>query len=330
LRSTGRRKVAAFAALAVVCLGGAGAYVALAGGAGRPDGGDAWGEQRPALPDGPLVLFRSLDRSRPATYGEIGFAPLDSPAVRRTNTGRVCERVHYASGRGVCLAKDGALSYRAIVFDAHLRKQHELALSGFPSRARVSPDGRYGAFTVFQTGHSYADLGQLSTKTSIVDLASGEAVVHSLESLSVTRDQERLSSPDFNFWGVTFAQDSNRFYATLATGGKTYLVEGDLGGRSARVLRENAECPSLSPDGTRIAYKKRVGDPAVWQFHVLDLATGTETPLAESRVLDDQLEWLDERNVLYRVGEEVWTVPADGSGAPRRFLAKADSPAVVG
>ena len=45
--------------------------------------------------------------------------------------------------------------------------------------------------------------------------------------------------------------------------------------------------------------------------------------------VDDQLEWLDDRNLLYHAGDDIWTVPADGSGTPRRYLAHADSPAVV-
>ncbi len=33
--------------------------------------------------------------------------------------------------------------------------------------------------------------------------------------------------------------------------------------------------------------------------------------------------------MLYGKGGDIWTVPADGSGAPSRYLANADSPAVV-
>ena len=62
---------------------------------------------------------------------------------------------------------------------------------------------------------------------------------------------------------------------------------------------------------------------------MLDLASGADVALAETRSVDDQLEWLDDRNLLYHAGDDIWTVPADGSGAPRRYLAHADSPAVV-
>ena len=86
-------------------------------------------------------------------------------------------------------------------------------------------------------------------------------------------------SEDFNFWGVTFsAEDSNRFYATVRSAGKTYLLEGDVGERTMTVLRENVECPSLSPDGTRIAFKKLTdGLIGQWRLHVLDLATMEQT-----------------------------------------------------
>jgi uncharacterized repeat protein (TIGR01451 family) len=153
-----------------------------------------------------------------------------------------------------------------------------------------------------------------------------------LEEFTVVRDGQPFKSVDFNFWGVTFASDGNRFYATLKTKGQTYLVEGDIAARRVRLLWPNVECPSLSPDGTRIAFKKRVSGglgPVTWRFHVLDLHTMTETPLAEERSIDDQIEWLDDGFVLYGVMTDVWMVRADGSGEPRRYLRRAVSPSVV-
>ena len=69
-------------------------------------------------------------------------------------------------------------------------------------------------------------------------------------------------------------------------------------------------------------------DPAVWRFHVLDLGPGGRRRWPRAPI-DDQLEWLDDDNLLYRAGEQVWTVRADGSGTAREYLAAADSPAVV-
>src|SRR4051812_43445825 len=120
-----------------------------------------------------------------------------------------------------------------------------------------------------------------------------------MEDFAVWRDGTRFQSADFNFWGVTFARDSDRFYATLGSGRKTYLIEGDVPTRQARVLRENVECPSLSPDNTRIAFKKQVGSGgrSQWRLYVLDLATMSEIPLAEVSDVDDQVEWLDDGQV---------------------------------
>src|SRR2546421_3168631 len=98
----------------------------------------------------------------------------------------------------------------------------------------------------------------------------------------------------------------------------------------ATVVRDHVECPSLSPDGTRIVYKYRFGDPPQgWRLHVLDLRTMADTELAESRTVDDQAEWLDGRTVLYGLpvpgilDSNIWSVPADGTGSPVKFLAHA-------
>jgi Tol biopolymer transport system component len=93
------------------------------------------------------------------------------------------------------------------------------------------------------------------------------------------------------------------------------------------VIAEDVECPSLSPDATRLAFKLRKGGS--WRLHVLDLKTGRRTPLAETRSVDDQVEWLDDGRILYGYQGDVWVVPADGKGRPRVYLNDALSPAVV-
>ena len=80
------------------------------------------------------------------------------------------------------------------------------------------------------------------------------------------RDGKVLQSADFNFWGVTFRRDSNAFFATLRTGTATYLVAGDIAAKRMTVVYEGVECPSLSPDETRIAFKKLIG-PVIWRAH---------------------------------------------------------------
>ena len=236
-----------------------------------------------------------------------------------------------AAGPGVCIARGSgfAAGYAVKVFGSDLRVRHTLAVPGIPSRARVSPDGRYGAVTMFVAGDSYADAGNFSTRTTIIDVASGRKIAD-LEDFTVTNGEHQVTAIDVNFWGVTFARDSDRFFATLATGGRTYLIEGSVAGRRAHVIHENVECPSLSPAGTRIAFKKRTGSAETpWRLTVLDLRTMRETPLAEVRSVDDQAEWLDDDHVLYGLGGAVWTVRADGGGRPARLVAGAFSPAVV-
>jgi hypothetical protein len=161
-------------------------------------------------------------------------------------------------------------------------------LNGLPSRACISPDGRYAALTVFVTGHSYNEAG-FSTQTTILDTASG-AMLGDLEQFTVWRNGARFQAADFNFWGVTFARDSDRFYATLKSGDRTYLLEGNVSSRQAHILYENVECPSLSPDNTRVAFKKAIvrDGRSMWQLSLLDLATLREAPLtAETRSVDD-------------------------------------------
>jgi hypothetical protein len=318
-----------FAAILAVSIGAA-AIVVVAAALRDDDGGDG-GIAASAAPRGePYVVFQHVGGEPGGDeYAHVALAPADEPARRKT-TGLTCERVYFARDRGLCLiSRQGVLQtgYRATITGPDFKRRHELRLTGIPSRARISPDGRYGATTAFVTGHSYAQ-DNFSTRTVLIDMARGEVIADLEKDFTVTQNGKRIKEIDFNFWGVTFARSSERFYATLRTGEKTYLLEGDVRSRRARVLHENVECPSISPDNTRVAYKKWLGDK--WRLHVLDLETMKETALAEKRPVDDQVEWLDNDRILYGYSPDVWVVPADGGGAPRKFLSKALSPAVVG
>ena len=325
--SPARRR--ALVAVAFLCGCGAVGYLAFAilgpsevKTAARPAGVAG----KPVEPAGAELLARAVARDDLSTAGQV-FA-LDGGRPRLlSGRGLDCERVHYAAGRGLCLATGAnRISYRLTVFDSALRPLYELPLAGLPSRARVSPDGRYGATTVFVNGHEYLSAGGFSTATTIVDLRSGESLSN-LESFEVSKDGRPIEAVDFNFWGVTFDPgDSNRFYATLRTGDRYHLVEGDVRERAMRVLRDGVECPSLSPDGTRIAFKSRIDDEDRWRLAVLDLATLEAHLTGERRSIDDQPEWLDETTLVYSDGLDVYTVLADGSGEPRLVLRSASSP----
>lgn len=282
----------------------------------------------------PHVVFRTMAEGE---ANLLAVAPLAAPNGPRIPVDLDCARVYFAGGRGLCLTDKGTLftPYNIIFLGPDLRPYHTEALAGIITRARVSPDGRYGAATVFVSGHSYAP-GTFSTQTTLYDMATGD-LLDDPEHFDVYQDGSRIESPDFNFWGVTFTHTPGEFYATLGTAGHTYLVRGDIEAARVDVLRDGVECPSLSPDGTRLAFKEKVGSDGGsprWRPAVLDLATLEDHPLAETRQIDDQIEWLDDETVLYAVDSgdgppDTWAAPADGSGRPRLFLADADSPAVV-
>ncbi|WP_131737137.1 TolB family protein [Actinomadura roseirufa] len=276
------------------------------------------------------IVFRDMRMG--AGKDHLAAVPSTAPTGPRVNGALVCARFHAASGTGLCLRNRPGLtpSYDAVLVDGALRERRHFRGAGLPSRTRVSPSGHMAAWTVFVSGDSYGG-PNFSTRTSILDTRTGR-LIPSLEDFTVLKDGSHYRSADINFWGVTFADDDH-FYATLATHGKTYLVSGDLTRREARTLHENVECPSLSPDRTTIVYKKRVRSPATgrpWALYALDLRTMRETALAESRNVDDQAVWMNAKEVAYSLpgdfGSDLWTVPVDGTGAPRLLLTAALNP----
>lgn len=272
------------------------------------------------------LMVRAVDPKEPTLNGRVYV--LDGGRLRKQSGELACERVYFAGGHGICMGvAPSGVEYTASVFNSKLQREHTITLTGLPSRTRVSPDGRYGAMTVFVTGDSYlSSPTAFSTRTTILEMASGRQVGQ-LEQFKVEKDGEPFDAVDFNFWGVTFdPNDSDHFYATLGTGGDHYLVEGSVSDESMKVLREGVECPSLSPDGKQIAYKSRIGDEARWHLRVLDVATLDDHAVAEERSIDDQVEWLDNDTLVYSDGRNVYTVPADGSGASAVLVRDATSP----
>ncbi|MER5864295.1 hypothetical protein [Kitasatospora sp. NPDC002040] len=287
-------------------------------------------------PAGAAPLSLGADGSRLLLVGDrrLSSTALADPNGPRQVGELECVRSYAAGGTVVCAHPDSQWSYRILVLDRDLTERKSIPIPGLPSRARVSPDGRMVAWTTFVGGDSYSG-GGFATRTGIYDTATGE-LTSSLEDFAVTRDGAAYRSADVNYWGVTFGADDNRFYATLSTGGKRYLVEGDLAARTVRTVKENVECPSLSPDGTRLAFKQAVdGDPGKgWRLSVLDLASLQVTATAETASVDDQAAWLDDRTLAYTVRDsggnpEVRSTAADGSGTPALLVAGAESPAVL-
>jgi hypothetical protein len=266
------------------------------------------------------------------------MVPLDDPGGPRAFTGTVCDRVAAWDGGASCLATERGVvtRFEAQELDADWQVVDTRPLPGTPSRTRVSEDGRLVATTSFVTGHTYLATG-FSTATEVHE-AGGGRDWGNLEDFDLVVDGESTRPTDRNVWGVTFVDD-DRFYATVATGGRSWLVEGDLAERTLTTVATDAECPAVSPDRSRVAFKVDVdpGRRTVWQLAVLDVATGTRTLLERSaRGLDDQPEWLDDDTLLYglvRPDEpgvtDVWAIDAEAEAPPRLLVEQAWSPSVV-
>ena len=322
------RRSRGFVAVVAACLVGGGAYVAWAAtheGAGAPEPASAAAIARVAA--GPHLIFLTSASGKPP-FNQVAIAPLGN-LDDRLFVGLSCDRVAAVRAGGVCLRHSDLSSRISTVrfFDSAFSVHSVARAAGIPTRARISPSGRLAAATGFVTGDSYALAGQFSTATAIFSTNDGEPVVRNLEKLRVLRNGRRFAPVSRNFWGVTFVDD-RRFYVSMGVAPNTYLMRGDLSTQTLTVLRENVECPALSPDGSRIAFKQR-DLRGEWRFSVVELLTGRTIALAEKRSIDDQLAWLDSQHLLYEVDHSTWIVNADGSGQPRLLLDHARSATAV-
>lgn len=338
-----RSRVVVVVAVGIVLLGGAAAYcVAAVVGYQSTQSGRSTVRATTVTAHGDegTLVFRSTAAG--PDYGHVASVPLDDPRSQRIATELTCDRVYAGQYATVCLRIDRGIltTFSATLIGDEGAQLATWPLPGIPSRARISPDGDLVAFTSFVSGQAYATVG-FSTATQVATIGTDGTPgtdYGNIEGFALLVDGQQVTAIDRNIWGVTFTDDDDVFYATAASGGTTWLVRGDLAERTLTAVRENAECPSVSPDGTRVAYKKNVSDTATayWSIAVLDLATGDETVLPDERDVDDQVEWSDDHTLLYgmprtdAVGDsDVWSIAADGSADPRLLVEHAWSPSVV-
>lgn len=310
-------------AIVLVVLGGAG-YLGLT----------VWRQRADALvgggptPGGMLFVDLSDGRDR------VEQVRLADPGGPRTATELRCQRVYTAGGTTVCLRLAGpGPNYEAAILDENGRQLRTIALPGIPSRAQVSASGQIVSWTTFVAGDSYTVPGGFSTRTGVLDLRTGQ-VIDSIESFAATVDGAAHDAVATNYWGVTVGSDDRTFYATMAVGTRTWLVRGDLAARTVQAVRRGAECPSLSPDGSKVAYKKRTSRLGPWQLVVLDLDTGVEQPLPGTEGIDDQASWLDRDHLLYARVPHAGATPAIyqvslAGSPPRLLIPEATSPVPV-
>jgi hypothetical protein len=270
-------------------------------------------------------------------FGKVVEVPTADPAATPVVSPIKCERSYTASGVLLCLQSEGDVVSTpfAEVYDSSLRRIKKIGIVGLANRARLSADGRMASWTTFVSGDSYVGPA-FSTRTGILDIKSG-VYVDSLEHFKATVDGKPYQATDINYWGVTFSKDDNTFYATMGSNGNTWLMRGDYAAKTLTAIAQNVECPSLSPDGTRIVFKKKVsGDiRKPWRLEVLDLETMAQTPVAEQNSVDDQAAWLDDHTVVYALphpndpGYDLWSAPSDGTGRPKLLEHDGFSPSVA-
>ncbi|MCG2798117.1 MAG: hypothetical protein L6367_06195, partial [Cellulomonas sp.] len=227
---------------------------------------------------GPHILFRNTLPG--AQYGLVAAVPLDDPTGARAFTEVACDRLYHAGDYTSCLrtVRGVATTFEAELLDSSWQSVQTWPLPGIPSRTRLSDDGTLVATTAFVTGHSYAQVG-FSTETKIHGTDGTD--FGDLESWTFLVDGSPVTAADRNFWGVSFIDDDT-FYVSAASqsAAKTWIATGTLSTRTISTLREGGECPSVSPDRSKVAYKKvqRVEDgQSVWAYAVLDVASDTET-----------------------------------------------------
>lgn len=285
--------------------------------------------------DVPRIVFRNTALGE--GYGFVAAVPLADPGGPRVLSDVSCDRVYATNSYEMCLRVNRGVvtTFTADLLDRSGALVRSWPLPGIPSRTRISSDSGLVSFSAFITGESYASVG-FAINTQISEVGGADS--GTLEDFALTVAGTAVTAADRNIWGVTFTDDSNLFYATAASGGRTWLVQGDRAARTLVAIRDGVECPSVSPDGTHLAYKKvtATAPTTTWTVAVLDLATNEEVVLPEPNNVDDQIEWLDDSTVIYGLlradesgASDIWSAPIDGSAAPSLLVEHAWSPAVI-
>ena len=288
-----------------------------------------------------FALVRNVSKDAPVRIDMVRFDPVSKKILERRPTTLACERVHLARQSIFCLgtalqgSTGSGLTYAVSDFKLETVFSGKLPMGMAVSRARVSPDGTHAGSTVFIVGHAYGT-ASFATQAMVIDMRQRRLSMPPLENWNIFHNNVQISSKDMNIWGVSFdPRNPDSFYVTAAIKEQPYLARGSISARRIDLLQADIECPSLSPDGSKLAFKKRRGR-AGWAPAVLDLASGRETVFQESRSIDDQIEWLDNHTLVYELNTpRMMGVKTDlrqidiRQGPSRLWLENAGSPAVL-
>lgn len=294
----------------------------------------------PGLDSGPRMLRITSGSSY---RGDLAISTGRDSAV---HVPLACNRVHATKKMGACVLNTKGIvansNYELVLFDASYHRFARNASPGIVSRVRISPGSQYVSVTAFVQGHSYG--GAFSTQTIIYD-ARTAAPVGDLENFDLRRGGRAERSPKKNIWGVTFSDDDD-FFVTVGIGDERALAKGRISTRTLDILPFSVECPSLSPDGTRIAFKQKLVPLDAWHLAVLDLRTKKVTTLPSDYSIDDQAMWIDNDTLSYAVPNnygykalpasqrvivptDTMQVAADGKSRPHLLIAGSESFVVV-
>jgi hypothetical protein len=274
----------------------------------------------------------------------VTLNPTTRQVIARGETSSIrCARLHAAaSGEVLCLSNNVMTKGRfefsapyAATYSRDLNTQTNRFNEGSNARinrARISSDGKQQAWTYFIRGHNYMDAGsaQFSTLTQIHSPPS--STLQDVEKWPLTHKGAVVKAIDLNYWGVSFhPKNPQQFLVTAFFKGKAHLALGDLRSKTMRTIYEGVECPSYSPNGDTIAFKKRLSSTR-WAPAILHLSTLKATVFNHIKEsVDDQIDWLDAHTLLYEVvntpllGEasiDLMTLNTQAKAEPQRLWLK--------